>query len=81
MVGCRITTDWTYKGMRTLIIENEYIRVVSLLDKGSDIMEILYKPLDIDFMWHSPLGYRNPSMFIESRARSDGSFLDYYGGG
>lgn len=73
--------DWTYKGMRTLILENAYIRVVSLLDKGADIMEILYKPLDIDFMWHSPLGYRNPSMFIESCSRSDGSFLDYYGGG
>jgi len=67
--------------MRTLILENEFIRVISLLDKGSDIIEILYKPLDINFMWRSPLGYRNPTMFIESCGRSDGSFLDYYGGG
>lgn len=81
MIGCRVSTDWTYKGMQTLILENEYLRVVSLLDKGSDIIEIRYKPLDIDFMWHSPLGYRNPTMFVESCSRSDGSFLDYYGGG
>jgi hypothetical protein len=67
--------------MHTVILENEKLRVVSLLDKGSDIIEILYKPLDIDFLWHSPLGYRNPTMFIESCRRSDGSFLDYYGGG
>lgn len=81
MSECRISTDWTYKGMRTLILENEYLRVVSLLDKGSDIIEIRYKPLDIDFMWHSPLDYRNPKMSVESCSRSDGSFLDYYGGG
>ena len=38
---CRATTDWAFRGMRTLILENEYLRVVSLLDKGSDIMEIV----------------------------------------
>lgn len=80
-MGSRISTDWTYKGMQTLILENEYLRIVSLLDKGSDIIEILYKPLDVDFLWHSPIGYRNPVMFVESCSRSDGSFLDYYGGG
>ena len=79
--GCRISTEWMFKGMRTLIMENEYLRIVVLLDKGSDIIEFLYKPLDVDFMWHSPLGYRNPSMFVETCSRMDGSFLDYYGGG
>jgi galactose mutarotase-like enzyme len=81
MADCKISCDWTYKGMKTLILENEYLRILSLLDKGSDIIEILYKPLDIDFLWHSPIGYRNPTRFVESCARSEGSFLDYYGGG
>jgi len=78
---CHASLDWTYKGMRTLILENEFLRVVSLLDKGGDIIEFRYKPLDIDFMWHSPLGYRNPASFVASSARSDGAFLDFYGGG
>lgn len=80
-MSCRVTTDWTYKGMKTLIMENKFLRVSSLVDKGSDIIEMIYKPMDIDFMWHSPLQYRNPKLFVESIARSDGSFLSYYGGG
>ena len=37
--GCRISDEWTFKGMRTLILENRLLRVVILLDKGSDIIE------------------------------------------
>ena len=81
MVGCKLSMDWMFKGMRVLIMENEHFRVVILLDKGSDIIEFLYKPLDVDFMWHSPLGYKKPFSFIESCARRDGPFVDYYGGG
>jgi len=81
VAGCRISLDWAFKGMRTLILENEYLRIVSLLDKGSDIMEFRYKPLDLDLMWHSPMGYRNPSMFVESSTFTLSPFLDFYGGG
>jgi len=81
VAGCRISLDWAFKGMRTIILENECLRIVSLLDKGSDIMEFRYKPLDIDLMWHSPMGYRNPSVFVESGTFTLSSFLDFYGGG
>jgi len=67
--------------MRTLILENELLRVVSLLDKGSDIIEMTHKPSGIDVMWHSPIGYRNPKSLTASSALSSGSFLDFYGGG
>ncbi len=80
-MGCRISTDWKYKGMRTLILENRRLRVVSLLDKGSDIIELVYKPLDVDFMWHSPLNVRSPSTLLERCRRSQGSFIDHYQGG
>ncbi|MEM2358855.1 MAG: aldose 1-epimerase [Nitrososphaerota archaeon] len=78
---CRISTLWKYRDMRTLIIENSRIRLVILLDKGADIIELRYKPLDLDLMWHSPTGWRNPVMETSPNPNNMGGFLDYYGGG
>jgi hypothetical protein len=78
--GCRLSTDWTYKGMRTLILENELLRVTVLLDKGSDIVEFRYKPRDLDFLLFQPGGIRNPAREVPS-AYTDGPFLDFYSGG
>jgi uncharacterized protein DUF4432 len=79
--GCRLTTDLTFRGMRTVVLENEHLRISVLADKGTDIIEFLYKPRDLDFMWRSPLGIRNPTRWVPSSARSDGAFLDHYEGG
>jgi len=62
-------------------MENKLVRIVSLLDKGSDIIEILYKPLDLNLMWQSPTGWRNPLKEASANPVTHGSFLDYYGGG
>ena len=78
--GCRIT-ETIYRGLRTVTMENEIIRVTFLADKGSDIFEFLHKPSDTDFMWRSPLGVRNPATFVPTVPRPEGSFLDYYEGG
>jgi hypothetical protein len=78
--GCRIT-ETVYRGLRTVTLENEVIRVSFLADKGSDIFEFLHKPTDTDFMWRSPNGVRNPATFVPTVPRPEGSFLDYYEGG
>lgn len=78
---CRISLDWQFKGMRTLILENNLLRVVCLVDKGSDIIEMTHKPSGVDMMWQSPIGYRNPKDLIVSSSLSSGGFLDFYGGG
>jgi hypothetical protein len=78
--GCRISDEWTFQGLRAIIIENELLRVTVLADKGSDIVEFRYKPLDLDFLLRSPGGVRNPSREPAS-APSGGAFLDYYNGG
>lgn len=78
--GCRLT-EYIYRGLRTLSLENELLRVSILADKGSDIFEFLYKPLDVDFMWRSPWGVRNPAAFIPTTHTAVSSFLDYYEGG
>jgi len=48
--GCRLSLDYTYKGMRVGFLENDLIRVGILLDKGADIFEFTYKPRDLDFL-------------------------------
>ena len=67
--------------MKTLVLENEKMKVSILLDKGSDIFQVIYKPLDIDVMWHSPKGYRNPTKRIQSITDQAEAFTDNYGGG
>lgn len=57
------------------------MKVSILLDKGSDIFEIVYKPLGIDLIWHSPTGYRSPTMHIQDVTSPEDVFHDYYGGG
>ena len=78
--GCRISDAWHLVGMRTIILENELLRVVVLLDKGSDIIEFRYKPLDLDLLYFAPNGLHNPRHFTPS-APSTAPFLDYFSGG
>jgi len=79
--GCRIKDEITYKGMRALFIENDLLRIGILLDKGSDIFEFLYKPSDMDFVWLSPFGIKNPQRYGLTKSQSPGRFMDYYEGG
>ena len=78
--GCRVSDAWTVDGMRTVIIENELLRVVVLVDKGTDIVEFRYKPRDLDYLLFMPAGIRNPNKGIMSTPTS-GPFLDFYSGG
>jgi hypothetical protein len=66
--------------MRTILLENELLRVTVLLDKGSDIVEFRYKPRDLDFLLFMPGGLKNPNRGVVSSPTS-GPFLDYYTGG
>ena len=78
--GCRIH-EIIYKRLKSLLVENEKIRCLILIDKGTDIIEILYKPKDIDFMWKSPLDFKQPSKIPITKENKSGSFLDLYFGG
>lgn len=78
--GCRISDEWTYRGLRVLVMENDLLRITILLDKGADIFEFLYKPRDMDLMWRSPTGVRRMP-WLESYQDPVGPFLDYHEGG
>jgi hypothetical protein len=51
---CTITDDWSYRGFKTVILENDMIRATVLPDAGAKIHEFIYKPSDHDFMFHHP---------------------------
>lgn len=49
--GCRITDGLTFKGYRSLLLENEKVLIHLLLDKGGEPIRWLHKPTDTDFIW------------------------------
>jgi galactose mutarotase-like enzyme len=67
--------------MRSLVLENEKLRITVLLDKGTDIVEFLHKPTDTDFMWKSPLDWHSAGQFLPTTHSSISSFMDSFGGG
>ena len=72
---------WTYRGLRTAVLENELLRVVVLVDKGADIYQLVHKPSDVDFMWRSPWGVRDPTRFMPTSGAPASVWLDVYEGG
>lgn len=49
-----VSTDWSYRGLNTVVMENRNLRVVILPEAGGKIWQITYKPLDADLLWNSP---------------------------
>jgi galactose mutarotase-like enzyme len=79
--GCRIHDQYTYFGMRTLVLENDKLRFSLLLDKGGEVFECVYKPLGIDLIWLSENGVQNPTDYLSTSADPTATFIDYYPGG
>jgi galactose mutarotase-like enzyme len=78
--GARVL-EYERVGMRTVFLENEKLRVGVLADKGTDVIEFNYKPRDLDFVWLSAGGVRNPTSYLSTSPDSLATFLDYYPGG
>jgi Domain of unknown function (DUF4432) len=77
--GCRVSLDYTYRGLPVAYLENDALRVGVLSGKGADVFELVYKPRDLDVLWHSPIPLRAP--FTATSALPEGAFHDYYYGG
>ena len=77
--GCRVS-EFTHQGHAALSLENEKVRIVLLPGKGSDVIQFLYKPLDVDFMWESQPGLP-PADAVKPNPAEGNAFLDYYLGG
>ncbi len=53
---CRITDAVPDRGPRAVRIENDLLAATILVDKGADIVELIYKPREMDVLWKSPWG-------------------------
>lgn len=79
--GSRLIDQLTFRGFEALVLENRWLRVTCLPEKGSDIIEFLYKPLDLDMMWRAPTGFWTLERLYTGDLTSRASFIDYYPGG
>lgn len=49
-----LSTDLTMHGLRAVVLENRFLRVVVLPEAGGKIWQIFYKPLDRALLWNHP---------------------------
>lgn len=78
--GCRIR-EFVYRGHRCVSLENARVRLVVVADKGADILEFLYKPLDVECLWRARLGLRPSEHLRFSSPLASGHFREYFPGG
>jgi len=79
--GCRVELDGTLRGWQVAVLQNRKLRVSILLGKGCDVVEALYKPLDLDITPRTRRGLRSRDHARSDVTTSDGSFLNQYEGG
>lgn len=79
--GCRVDDEIVWHGFRALLLQNELLQILVLLDKGAEIVQFLYKPLDVDFIWRAPNPLRHPGSFTPAGASQETPFFDHWSGG
>ena len=77
--GCRVD-EFVWRGHRLIVMENQALRVSVLPSKGADIVELRYKPQDLDVLWHATQPTLPPGEAVPTVGRVQGNFLDYYSG-
>lgn len=78
--GARVQESATM-GMATVVLENRFLRITVLVEKGTDIVEFLYKPLDVDLTWLTTGGVRDSRSYLSTSPDPLATFTDYYPGG
>lgn len=73
--------EYTHRGLTHVRIENRYLSITVLADKGADIVSFNYKPTDTELMLRMPGGIRETAKFIPTCDTQTGAFFDYYPGG
>jgi len=59
-----VIDKWSYNNLKTVILENDLIKVVIIPEVGGKLENIIYKPQNIDFLWHNPSIETKRSHFI-----------------
>lgn len=79
--GCRLLLDQTWCGYHAVTLQNRWVRITVLPEKGGDIIEWLHKPTDTDVLFLSPNGLRRATHAEPTIGGRSGTFMDRYPGG
>ncbi len=77
--GCRLRR-YVQNGIEMLSLENRRLKAVLSLGKGADIVELLHKPTDTEFLWHSFNEQKN-LFHAQTQNSAAGNFFEGYAGG
>jgi len=50
----RVDTDWSYRGIPVVVLENELLRVTVMPELGAKIWQLVYKPAGKELLWRHP---------------------------
>lgn len=78
--GCRLLLDQAWCGYHAVTLQNRWLRVTVLPEKGGDIVELLHKPTDTDVLFLSPNGLRRADHAELTLGTGPGTFMDRYPG-
>jgi Domain of unknown function (DUF5107) len=54
LTGVRVDDNWTYHGLRMVRLENRYLALEVLPERGANIYRVIDKHRDLDLLWKSP---------------------------
>jgi galactose mutarotase-like enzyme len=77
--GCRVSTGEA-NGWRSVVLENDELRVVVLPDKGADIYELVHVDTGIDVLFKGPWGLQPPGAPALDGSGDDEFMWNYEGG-
>ena len=67
--------------MRVVFLENKYLKIGVLVDRGSDIFEFSYKPFNVDLILRLEKDIINPRKVFSQMRNEPNQFEEYYYGG
>jgi hypothetical protein len=79
--GCKVYPVTLKRDFQALVIENDILYAQILVDKGADIYQLIYKPSQVDILWKSPWGIREPYRAVTSAFDSFTAAEENYPGG
>ncbi|WP_127354568.1 DUF5107 domain-containing protein [Actinacidiphila soli] len=53
-MSARVSSEWSYRGLQALVMDNEFLRVVVLPELGGKIWQLTAVRSGRDFLWHNP---------------------------
>ena len=67
--------------MKVVFMENEYLKIGILVDRGSDIFHFEFKPVQMNLLLKLDKDIHNPSEMFSQMRNTGSQFEDYYYGG